>query len=84
MYIVTTNWCDPPLQIVHLFLCPQLHQLSGVLLPVTTFEPVVLPDVSISVLELVERCLEYFHSHLLWDAAVLWPEWSGVVIIILI
>ncbi len=64
--------CDSPLQVVHFFFCPQLHQLSGALLLVTTFESVVLSDVSISVLELIECSFEYLHSYLIGDTTILW------------
>ena len=56
-----------PFEVVHLLFSPQLDHLAWVLLPKPIFEAVVILDVAVSVLELIESCLEDFDGTLWGD-----------------
>ena len=56
---------------MHLLLGPQLDHLAWVLLAKPIFEAVVILDVAVSVLELIESCLEDFDGTLWGDGLTL-------------
>ena len=60
-----------PFEVVHLLLGPQLDHLAWVLLAKPIFEAVVILDVAVSVLELIESCLEDFDGTLWGDGLTL-------------
>ena len=60
-----------PFEVVHLLFSPQLDHLAWVLLPKSIFEAVVILDVAVSVLELIESCLEDFDGTLWGDGLAL-------------
>lgn len=75
VFLFCTNYqkSTSPFQVVHLFLSPKLHQLSWVYLPKPVLEAIVILDVAVSVLELVQCCLEDLDSTLGWDIKFIRP-----------